>query len=82
MEKEITLETIAKEKEELQQRIDKTQQALQAASRDLMTEDTPLTQRERIMNSISKGMAIIDGVILGYRIFHRTRSLFKRHKKK
>lgn len=82
MEKEITLESIAREKAELQQRINDVTQAMANTSRNLMTEETPLTQRERVMNSISKGMAIVDGVILGYRIFRRTRSFFNWKKKK
>lgn len=82
MEKEITLESIAQEKAKLQQRIDEARQAMADTSRALMTEETPLTQRERIMNSISKGMAIVDGTVLGYRIFKRFRTFFKRNTKK
>lgn len=82
MEKGITLESIAKEKNRLRQRINEVQQTMTTTTQSLMTEETPLTQRERIMNSISKGMAIVDGAVLGYRVFKRFRTFFKRKKKK
>lgn len=80
MKQHISIESIQQEKAELQIRINEIKQRISASAQNLMAEPTPLTQRERIMNSISKGMAIIDGAILGYRILKRTRSLFKRRK--
>lgn len=82
MDKKITLESIALEKAELQQRMDHAKEVMKATSIHLMTEETPLTHRERIMNSISKGMAVVDGVMLGYKIFRRTRSFFRWKKRK
>lgn len=82
MEQPITLEHIRQEKAELQESINASKQRLSDSAVNLMTEPTPLTQRERIMNSISKGMAIVDGAILGYRIFHRAKGFFRGWKKK
>lgn len=77
----ITIESIQEEKAELQKRINEVQERLSASTGNLMTEPTPLTQRERIMNAISKGMAIADGALIGYRLFRHTRKFFRRKKK-
>lgn len=79
--KQITIEAIQAEKAELQERINEVKQRMSMAAGQLMTEPTPLTQRERIMNAISKGMAIMDGAILGYRLFRRTKNFFGRKKR-
>lgn len=82
MEQPITLEAIRQEKAELQQQIDTARKRMSDAAANLMTEPTPLTQRERIMNAISKGMAIVDGALIGYRLFRHTKSFFNWRKKK
>lgn len=82
MEQPITLESIRQEKAELQKRINDVKQRMSDSTAALMTEPTPLTQRERVMNSISKGMAIVDGAILGYRLLKHAKSFFNWRKAK
>lgn len=82
MKQEITIESIQQEKAELQKQINEVSERLAASTNNLMTEPTPLSQRERIMNTISKGMAIADGAILGYRLLRHVRGFFLRGKGK
>ena len=82
MKQDITLESIQQEKAELQKQIKDVSEKLAETTNELMTQPTPLTQRERIMSTISKGMAIVDGAIMGYRIFHHVRSFFLHGKRK
>lgn len=82
MKQEITIESIQQEKAELQKQINDVRERLAVSTNNLMTAPTPLSQRERIMNTISKGMAVADGAILGYRILRHARSFFLRSKGK
>ncbi len=78
MNKTVSLESIRAERAALQKKAKIVRQRITAYSSSLMTQETPLTQRERIMNYISKGIAIADGAIMGVRVMRRIRKYFKK----
>ena len=78
MNKTVSLESIRAERKALQKKAEIVRQHIEISSSLLMKQETPLTQRERIMNYISKGIAVADGAIMGIRVMRRIRKYFKR----
>lgn len=77
--KKITLEDIAQRKQEVLQEICDQKQAMADTTRRIFAPLAPAASGgNALMRSFSTGMAIFDGVMLGMKMIHKVRGLFRK----
>lgn len=75
---DITLESIAQQKEALRKQIDAQQQKVSALSHSFMAPLKPAAQKgSAALGLFNRGMVVFDGILVGYRIFRKFRKLFR-----
>lgn len=75
----ITLEDIARRKEELLIEICIQKEAMAATAKEIFTPLAPAASTgNALMRSFNTGMAIFDGVMMGIKIMRKVRSLFQK----
>lgn len=75
----ITLEDIARRKQEVLDEIHGQTKAMTATTRRIFAPLAPVASgSSTLMRSFNTGMAIFDGVMLGIKVMRKMRSLFKR----
>lgn len=75
----ITLEDIARHKEEILIEICIQKEAMTAAAKEIFAPLAPAASTgNALMRSFNTGMAIFDGVMMGIKIMRKVRSLFQK----
>lgn len=78
MEKEITLEDIAKQKAEVLKKIRVHQDTITTSTRQLFSPLKPIANKSNsIMKAVNTGMFMFDGLLIGMKILKAFRKVFK-----
>ena len=78
MEKEITLEDIAKQKAEILKKIRVHQDTITTYTRQLFSPLKPIANKSNgIMKAVNTGMFMFDGLLIGMKILKAFRKVFK-----
>ena len=78
MEKEITLEDIAKQKAEVLKKISVHQDTITTSTRQLFSPLKPIANKSNgIMKAVNTGMFMFDGLLIGMKILKAFRKVFK-----
>jgi hypothetical protein len=75
---EITLEVIAEQKKAVLKKIRAEQKVIKQCTGDLFAPVKLTTRADKIVNAVSSGFAVVDGVMFGIRLMKQLRRIFRK----
>lgn len=76
----LTLEDVLERKDAVKDQIDDQKDKIVSLFQDIVAPMKPAPAANPLMKSINKGIAVIDGVVIGMRIFKQVKKIFHRKK--